>query len=580
MLTPLIDPRGGDLEDDFSSTKQRSLLGIAGSLLAEISFPKLIVAWALLIVLPGLIIGIAPLITTAWVATLVRKAGSPFSELWPLLALPFVLLVGWIGGRPLFRVAEQAFWSLNSLAIHPGYALCREALQHLAERLPVVHDGHTQLRAWTAASAGFLVGAWGLGVVFLAWPYSRWIGAVADLAMPQQLLLAALANAAVALGVYVSTAGPVWGIADAGMRQPRDLAAFDTAPSGSRTWRIAHLSDLHCVGERYGFRIESGRSGAQGNDRLSNVLARLHAIHAERPLDFVLVTGDMTDCGRSAEWAELLRIFADYPDLAERTLFLPGNHDVNVVDRANPARLDLPTSPARRLRQVRALSAMAALQGDRAQLVDPQSHALAGTLTQALVCNREALVAFADTGGLRQAFKLARVWDEAFPMVILPDAEDGLGVILFNSTAETHFSFTNALGLLTAEQMERFAAVTQQFPQACWIVALHHHLVEYPRPAKAFSERIGTALINGSWVVRQLQRLGPRLVVMHGHRHIDWFGECGTVRILSAPSPVMEAADEDTTHFYIHTLAATPERLCVLTPEQVDVAGTAADARP
>ena len=38
-----------------------------------------------------------------------------------------------------------------------------------------------------------------------------------------------------------------------------------------------------------------------------------------------------------------------------------------------------------------------------------------------------------------------------------------------------------------------------------WIVALHHHLVEYPRPVAAFSERIGTALINGSWFVRGLE---------------------------------------------------------------------------
>ena len=47
---------------------------------------------------------------------------------------------------------------------------------------------------------------------------------------------------------------------------------------------------------------------------------------------------------------------------AERMLMLPGNHDLNVVDRANPARLDLPMSPARRLRQMRALSAIASTQ--------------------------------------------------------------------------------------------------------------------------------------------------------------------------------------------------------------------------
>jgi hypothetical protein len=45
LLRPLIDPRLGDAEDDASSTKRHSPLRIAGSLLAEISLPKLAVAW-------------------------------------------------------------------------------------------------------------------------------------------------------------------------------------------------------------------------------------------------------------------------------------------------------------------------------------------------------------------------------------------------------------------------------------------------------------------------------------------------------------------------------------------------------
>ena len=59
----------------------------------------------------------------------------------------------------------------------------------------------------------------------------------------------------------------------------------------------------------------------------------------------------MTDAGRSAEWAEFLDIVAAHPELASRMLILPGNHDLNIVDRANPARLDLPFSPAKTLRR-------------------------------------------------------------------------------------------------------------------------------------------------------------------------------------------------------------------------------------
>jgi hypothetical protein len=159
-------------------------------------------------------------------------------------------------------------------------------------------------------------------------------------------------------------------------------------------------------------------------------------------------------------------------------------------------------------------------------------------------------------------------------MVLPPDSEDGLGVLLVNSTAETHFSFTNALGLVSSTQARRILAVIEQFPRAHWILAIHHHLVEYPKLATALSERIGTALINGSWFVRQLQPMGQRIVAMHGHRHIDWIGACGSVRIVSAPSPVMEATNEQATYFYIHRLAAGAEgRLLLLEPERVEIPG-------
>ena len=66
------------------------------------------------------------------------------------------------------------------------------------------------------------------------------------------------------------------------------------------------MSDIHVVGERYGFRIESGRSGPRGNERLNRLLTLLDLVHAKNPIDAVLITGDMTDAGRSAEWSELL----------------------------------------------------------------------------------------------------------------------------------------------------------------------------------------------------------------------------------------------------------------------------------
>src|SRR5215471_12401588 len=83
----IVDPRAGDVEDDSSSTKSRSLLSLAGTLLAEISLPKLAVAWLLLIIVPALALGLAPLVASAWVADVSNKLGYPLLGFWPLLVL-------------------------------------------------------------------------------------------------------------------------------------------------------------------------------------------------------------------------------------------------------------------------------------------------------------------------------------------------------------------------------------------------------------------------------------------------------------------------------------------------------------
>ena len=127
--------------------------------------------------------------------------------------------------------------------------------------------------------------------------------------------------------------------------------------------------------------------------------------------------------------------------------------------------------------------------------------------------------------------------------------------------------------MISAGQARRLTAAFDHYPKARWIVALHHHLIEYPMPVAAFSERIGTALVNGSWFQRVLKPYAGRVVVMHGHRHVDWIGACGRLRIVSAPSPVM-APDSAPTHFYVHALAAGPDgRLKLLAPERMGLAG-------
>ncbi|MFO1026297.1 MAG: metallophosphoesterase [Acetobacteraceae bacterium] len=571
-MTPILDPRNGDIEDDASSTHQRSLLSLAGSLFAEISLPKLIAVWVVLLLIPALLLGAAPLLATAWAIAVWNKTADLLTEIWPALLLPPLALIGWFGGRRLLRAAESSFWSLNALAVQPIYVIFREGLRHLAEALlpsGLRPSWRAAVRSLSSAVSGIAICLLGFGVAALLWPATRWIGTIAGLATPHVVIPTLLANSLTLIAAYCAVAGLAWGIGDAVMAQPRDLPGFAPSAPGDRTWRVAHLSDIHTVGERYGFRIESGRAGPRGNERLQQALAQLNAIHAREPLDVVLITGDLTDAGRSAEWAEFFIALGEYPALAERIVAIPGNHDVNVVDRSSPARMDLPMSPTKRLRQLRTLSALERLQGDRLRVVDAGGVNL--TLAERLRPHSAGITTFADTGSPRRLSReLSELWDAAFPMVLPPSTPDGLGIIALNSNAETHFSFTNALGLISADQAKRLRVATGQYPQACWIVALHHHVIEYPQKSKALSMRIGTALINGSWVIRQLQRLGGRAVVMHGHRHIDWIGQCGRLLIVSAPSPVMVMQEPS---FYVHTLAiGTNGRLKLRQAERVVVA--------
>jgi predicted MPP superfamily phosphohydrolase len=462
--------------------------------------------------------------------------------------------------------------------VEPAYTMCREGLRHVAEKISPesLEAARRKQRLRTAATvlSGLLISGAAVLVALLAWPASQWVGGAADLLAPRQLAWIALANTVVLVCAYLTVAALVWAAADVITPAPQDLRGFSPRTPGAHSWRVAHLSDLHIVAERYGFRIESGRAGPSGNDRLQRVLEALEEIDATTPLDVILITGDATDAGRAAEWAEFLEAVAAHPELARRALVIPGNHDINIVDRANPARLDLNIGPNSRLRKIRTLSAMNSLQGPRVHVIDHAGKRIGKTLANALEPRATMLSRFADAGRPYFSTEISDLWNDVFPMVLPPDREDGLGIILLNTNADAHFSFTNALGMIPAEQVQGIEIACAQYPRTRWLIALHHHVVEYPRAAKVLSERIGTALVNGNWFLRRLQPLKERVILMHGHRHIDWIGECGGLVIVSAPSPVMEATNDLDTYFYVHTFEAGNDgQLALLEPQRVTVRG-------
>ena len=193
---PIIDPRRGDAEDDASSTKSRTLSAIAGSMLAEISLPKFIMASLLLIGLPGILLGSAPLVFSAWLTKFSDRVAA-LSGIGSIIVLTTLVAVGWYGARPVLRIVESNFWALHALAIQPLYALCREALSQVAEGFLDINADEQRRSQWRAAMAalgGLLASSLAVALVCIVWPYTRWSASLADLATPASLLLPALAN--------------------------------------------------------------------------------------------------------------------------------------------------------------------------------------------------------------------------------------------------------------------------------------------------------------------------------------------------------------------------------------------------
>src|SRR5262249_1273724 len=249
-MRPVIDPRDGDIEDDASSPGRHSLLSLAGTLLAEISFPKLAVAFIWLIMLQGLLLDLSRIIDAVRTDALYSKIRTPFAELWPAVLLLAIIVTGLLGGRSLLRLAEASFWSLNALAVQPGYMACREGLRHLAERWLPAHATSLQrdrLRGAMAAVAGLLVFALALLGLAAAWPKAQLWGDVGNLLSARQLAPVVIANSVVIVAGYLAVVSLVWAIFDVTIGQPRDFDKYGVPLIAGRLRRIAHLSDIHVV---------------------------------------------------------------------------------------------------------------------------------------------------------------------------------------------------------------------------------------------------------------------------------------------------------------------------------------------
>ena len=216
-------------------------------------------------------------------------------------------------------MAFDNFWHLHYSLVLPILVALRELLRSMAERFgrrPVTPERLARGRKICGIAAAVLVVAGGLA-----------LAAIIEVSLGLQLVdilhvqfwtvtRAALGNAAVVLGLAAAIESLYWIWREFSL----DSLARDWVPSppgaGAALVRVAHLSDLHVVGERYGYRMEAGTEGPRGNQCIRSALRKLAAIYASNPLDRVLMTGDITDAGTRAEWAAFIDLLRGAPSYA------------------------------------------------------------------------------------------------------------------------------------------------------------------------------------------------------------------------------------------------------------------------
>ena len=497
-----------------------------------------------LIVGPALLLGVAPwaavFLARLTLQTANSRGGHPVLVVLWLAALAGA---GFVIGRPVLSRAVDSFWHLHYTLVFPAIVVLREMLRMVAERMP--RRARTPQELHRRRRAGSIVAALVFALAGAALAYR--IGASPGFqflhsgqAHPWAAARAALGNAALVLGVSMVFESGYWLWRELTLNDP----VLNWYPSGAgangATMHVAHLSDLHAVGGRYDYRMESGLQGPQGNECIREALRRLSAIQAQAPLARIFLTGDVTDAGTRAEWTEFLDLLQEHPGIRSRLYFVPGNHDVNVVDRAHPALIDFPWSTGQALRKLRVILALDEVQGERVHLVDRSSGALAASLRDYLREGRRAelLREFAQSGSARGRREVTKIWETIFPLVE-PAGGTTPGLILLNSNARSHFSLTSAIGVIDRPQLRALRSVLRSSAGHTWLILLHHQVVEYPLYSIGLRDRIGLALINAPDVLAAIAPHAHRTLVLHGHRHRDWLGICGGVILCSAPSAAL-----------------------------------------
>ena len=118
------------------------------------------------------------------------------------------------------------------------------------------------------------------------------------------------------------------------------------------------------------------------------------------------------------------------------------------------------------------------------RVVNHQEKRIGATLADALQPHAAELSRFAERGRPYLSTAASDVWDDVFPLVLPPDREHGLGIILLNSNSDSPLLLHQCARGRLGSAGKAIDIVFAQYPLACWLIGLHHHPVEYHAPLR------------------------------------------------------------------------------------------------
>lgn len=358
--------------------------------------------------------------------------------------------------------------------------------------------------------------------------------------------------------------------------------------------KLVHLSDLH-VAESPSVRMVE-RLHPAGNAIVPRLLDHPEIANAHT----LLITGDVTDRGSAIAWRRFLDAVEER-GLHDKTILVPGNHDLALVDVLDDRRRILRTDRFGIVHLANLLKfceAFAETFGGKEGFVlgqgsdgdgEPLPYADAWEATERAVRPFIAQLPLKHVPEVRLAHlradlaeraayrapieeareKLLALFPVAVPLTGWRGGRDAVVFVLNSCASTSRHPATNALGHVGRAQYKRLFALGRFFAQPVKLVALHHHVVRrFEERGRDFMTRVMakfTVLGDARPLVRFCKQHEVR-AVLNGHRHLSYQLRLpnGTV-LLAAPSSTLgdELADDPRAQFERYDVSPAPDRMSV-----------------